>query len=256
MINKKYILALCVGFLPVAMLAQVAELTPTVIGSTGGHAVITSGALIGSSVSFTVGEVITTTEYASTTPFVVTHLTQGFHQPTNSANTLSLNEVATNSSCIGGNNGSIFLLAVTSTGSVTYTFGPPLNTTGNLQQNLAPGVYQYTVTDGTFIINDSVVIMEDQVDCGAQLVFWTGITPNGDAFNDTWVIDGITNFTTNNVAIFNRWGDRVWQVDNYDNVDRVWNGDNQNGQPLPDATYFYLVTAGEKVYKGWVELTH
>lgn len=256
MINRKNILITCIALLPFGAMAQVAELTPEVIASSGGHSTIPSGGLAGATVSFTVGELITTTKYASGTPFIVTHLTQGFHQPTNSANTLSLNEVATNSSCIGGNNGTIFLLAVTSTGAVTYTWGPPLSTTGNLQQNLAPGVYYYNVTDGTFSINDSVIITEDQIECTNLLVFWNGITPNGDLNNDSWIIDGINNIAENNVAIFNRWGDKVWEANNYDNMDRVWKGDNQGGQPLPDATYFYLVTAGGKVYKGWVELTH
>ncbi|MGZ6520120.1 MAG: T9SS type B sorting domain-containing protein, partial [Bacteroidia bacterium] len=71
-------------------------------------------------------------------------------------------------------------------------------------------------------------------------------------------IDGITNIKENTVSIFNRWGDLVWNCDNYDNVTdgKVWKGkSNKNGE-LPDATYFYVINAGGKTYKGWVELTH
>lgn len=59
------------------------------------------------------------------------------------------------------------------------------------------------------------------------------------------------------MSIYSRWGDLVWKGDNYDNTLVVWDGkNNKSGKELPDATYFYVVTAGGKTYKGWVELTH
>jgi hypothetical protein len=64
----------------------------------------------------------------------------------------------------------------------------------------------------------------------------------------------------NKVSIFNRWGDLVWNCDNYDNQDiagkKVWTGLSNKGAVLPDATYFYIIEAGGKTDKGWVELTH
>ncbi|MBA3971707.1 MAG: gliding motility-associated C-terminal domain-containing protein, partial [Bacteroidetes bacterium] len=104
----------------------------------------------------------------------------------------------------------------------------------------------------------SVVIGEIQVDCADSLNFYNGITPNGDGNNDQWLIDGIEYIKDNEVTIFNRWGDVVWKAKDYDNVtdNKVWKGTNSNGGILPDATYFYIVEANGKVYKGWVELTH
>lgn len=87
------------------------------------------------------------------------------------------------------------------------------------------------------------------------LVFYTGITPNGDGSNDTWVIDNIELYPNNTVAIFNRWGIQVWSGNNYNNSSVVWKGDNSSGQPLPDATYYYVAKVNGTTYKGWVQLT-
>ncbi len=69
------------------------------------------------------------------------------------------------------------------------------------------------------------------------------ITPNGDGVNDTFVIDLILNnpdrYPNNELIIFNRWGDIIFQQKNYDNT---WGGTNQNGQPLPQGTYYYIFT--------------
>lgn len=87
-----------------------------------------------------------------------------------------------------------------------------------------------------------------------ELVFYTGITPNNDGVNDTWVIDNIEAFPENKVQIFNRWGNEVYYETGYDNLDRVWVGEGNDGA-LVSATYFYVVTVAGKTYKGWVELT-
>ncbi len=87
------------------------------------------------------------------------------------------------------------------------------------------------------------------------LVFYSGITPNGDGNNDTWIIDNIELYPDNSVSIFNRWGIEVWSGNRYDNSTVVWKGQNSTGQPLPDATYFYVAKVNGTTYKGWVQLT-
>jgi gliding motility-associated-like protein len=74
------------------------------------------------------------------------------------------------------------------------------------------------------------------------LVFHNVITPNGDGLNDKWIIDCIENFPENKVTIFNRWGDAVNSFKNYNNVSQVWNGTMTDGKPLPDGTYYYVLT--------------
>ncbi len=69
------------------------------------------------------------------------------------------------------------------------------------------------------------------------------ITPNGDNHNDTFVIGNQRNGWQ--LAVYNRWGEEVYQHDNYDNS---WGGEN-----LTAGQYLYLITSptGETC-RGWV----
>jgi gliding motility-associated-like protein/uncharacterized repeat protein (TIGR01451 family) len=79
------------------------------------------------------------------------------------------------------------------------------------------------------------------------------ITPNGDGTNDTWYIDCIENFPLNRVLIFDRWGDRINEFENYNNTTIAWNGTNGQGKPVPDGTYYYVLTIRDGgTHTGWV----
>jgi len=76
------------------------------------------------------------------------------------------------------------------------------------------------------------------------LVVPTLFTPNGDGFNDAWVINNIENFTANQVSIFNIYGQIVFQSAPYNND---WDG-TYNGGSLPDGTYFYVLELNDPLY--------
>ena len=79
------------------------------------------------------------------------------------------------------------------------------------------------------------------------------ITPNDDGANDFFEILGLENCPNNRLTIFNRWGDEVYDKENYDNT---WDG-TYEGKPLPDGTYFYIfqnTDNGEIVHKGYITL--
>lgn len=65
------------------------------------------------------------------------------------------------------------------------------------------------------------------------------ITPNGDGFNDTWIISKIEDHPDNEVFIFDRWGQRVYHKVGYENADG-W-GAEYIGADLPVSTYYYLL---------------
>ncbi|MCF8245913.1 MAG: gliding motility-associated C-terminal domain-containing protein [Saprospiraceae bacterium] len=69
-----------------------------------------------------------------------------------------------------------------------------------------------------------------------------GITPNGDGINDELVFDELLNtsevYPDNEIVIFNRWGDVVFQAKPYLNN---WGGTNKGGDELPHATYYYIL---------------
>jgi gliding motility-associated-like protein len=77
-----------------------------------------------------------------------------------------------------------------------------------------------------------------------EFIIYNGISVNGDNLNAIWRlqnIDATESTRSNVVTIYNRWGDEVFTVSNYDNVDRVFNGKNKNGGDLPSGTYFYRI---------------
>jgi gliding motility-associated-like protein len=91
--------------------------------------------------------------------------------------------------------------------------------------------------------------------CGG-LVFYSYFSPNGDGFNDVWVIESIASprYGDNEVSILNRWGQEVWKESRYDNDSVVFAGRTSGGMELPDGTYYYVVRIGQDVYKGYIEL--
>jgi gliding motility-associated-like protein len=119
-------------------------------------------------------------------------------------------------------------------------------------QNLSEGPYVIWVTDSSncYVTENNVIGLTD--DC--VLIFYTGITPNNDNLNDVWFIEGLPP-GNNPVVIFNRWGDIVWQTENYDNWNNPWKGENMEGKELPVGVYFYNAKVGEVDFSGFIELT-
>ncbi|PSK96914.1 DUF7507 domain-containing protein, partial [Cecembia rubra] len=77
------------------------------------------------------------------------------------------------------------------------------------------------------------------------------ITPDGDGKNDTFEIKGLGKFVSNEIVIFNRYGDHVFQRKDYNND---WNAPGQVA-----GTYFYVLVGtdaqGRKhEFKGWIQV--
>lgn len=78
------------------------------------------------------------------------------------------------------------------------------------------------------------------------------LTPNGDGYNDTWIIQHIEHYPNTAVTVLNREGIIVYENDNYDNS---WDG-TYEGKRLPQATYYYVLRFAntDKMYKGAVNI--
>lgn len=75
-----------------------------------------------------------------------------------------------------------------------------------------------------------------------------GISPNGDAYNNSF---DLSNFDVKNLRIFNRYGMRVYEKENYRDE---WHGQSFAGD-LPTGTYFYTLELGTgRQLTGWVYL--
>jgi gliding motility-associated-like protein len=84
-----------------------------------------------------------------------------------------------------------------------------------------------------------------------------GFSPNGDGNNEFWTIRGIEYHPDNEVSVFNRWGNLVYETKGYNNGNVSWqgqvNGKLSIGSDAPDGTYFYVVkVAGAKAISGYV----
>ncbi|MBD3638220.1 MAG: gliding motility-associated C-terminal domain-containing protein [Crocinitomicaceae bacterium] len=80
-------------------------------------------------------------------------------------------------------------------------------------------------------------------------------SPNNDGVNDFLVLDFLDGtLYPNSVSIFNRWGDRVYYTDNYDNVELYWDG-TYGERNSPPGTYFFIAESEETgTVKGWIQL--
>lgn len=78
-----------------------------------------------------------------------------------------------------------------------------------------------------------------------------GITPNNDGVNDKLIIEGIENYEENELLIFDRWGNLVFEGSPYKNN---WDG-NYNNTGLPEGAYYYVLktdVTNKKTLKGRV----
>jgi gliding motility-associated-like protein len=72
------------------------------------------------------------------------------------------------------------------------------------------------------------------------------VTPNGDGRNDFLFIRGVQTAPNNSLKIFNRWGVAVYEGDNYNNQNNVFDGRSKGrstvnaGDYLPAGVYFYI----------------
>ncbi|HEX7366833.1 MAG TPA: Ig-like domain-containing protein, partial [Pelobium sp.] len=91
------------------------------------------------------------------------------------------------------------------------------------------------------------------------------VSPNGDGLgNETFIIYNITKYPNNEVLIFNRWGNKVFQTKGYDNKGNAFKGianvgilTNSNKE-LVDGVYYYIIYTDEdskrKMNKGYLIL--
>jgi len=113
--------------------------------------------------------------------------------------------------------------------------------------------FTWTIENGVCITSDDyTVITQDE----AQP--FEGFSPNGDMYNDYFIIRGLAEATEFSMSIFNSLGNTVRTI-NQDNVSEiaynpgaipgglrddemvVWDGLSNNGNPVPAGTYYYVL---------------
>lgn len=152
--------------------------------------------------------------------------------------------------------------------TVTVLSGP-FNGTGSFNAN---GIYTYT-SNQNFVGIDSVIYrICDPVcvnDCRTAVIYIvvddrlpvdvpTGFSPNGDGFNDFFVISNLEQYPNNELFIYNRWGGLIFTAAPYNND---WDGTSMasatiRGDKVVDGTYFVILKLGPDypAYQGYLEI--
>lgn len=140
---------------------------------------------------------------------------------------------------------------VNTDGSVTYT--PTADFSGTV-------TFVYQICDSLFtnVCDPAIVTITVAADVNCTVLVHGVVTPNGDNYNESLLIDGLTcnENAKNTLSIFNRWGSLVYKADNYGTGD-LWNGTWQkNNELVPDGTYYYVLEIENKeIMKGFIEVT-
>lgn len=106
-------------------------------------------------------------------------------------------------------------------------------------------LFIYTTIDGCI---DTIITAIDVQPF--KLKIYNVFTPNGDGVNDKYEIPYLDRYISNQLIVYNRWGDMVYKGDNY-------SGDWDGGK-LPDGVYFYILKCQgywkEDVFRGSVSI--
>jgi gliding motility-associated-like protein len=147
----------------------------------------------------------------------------------------------------GGNNG--YINAIVNGGTTPFDFNWSNGATTEDLAFVTAGTYSVIVTDvnGCSTI-DSITLTQPMI-----LEMPNAYSPNGDGFNDFFIVHGIESYPNNVFTVINRWGNEVYTKEDYANE---WNGNNNNGGQVPDGTYFVIldINEGEIILKGYVDL--
>ena len=119
------------------------------------------------------------------------------------------------------------------TGGTTYDWSPTDGLSGNGIPDPFATPSENTIYTVTTTINGCVYSDDVLIEVIRRIEPPNTFTPNGDGFNDTWQIFGISDYPNAAVFIYDRWGQRVFSSHGY--------REPFTGAKLPVATYYYVI---------------
>lgn len=155
----------------------------------------------------------------------------------------------------GKDDGSISVKVNGGAGDYNYDWGVS-GENDYIIENLPKGTYAVSVSDE----NDCVVVSEDikvpncdRSDCYQGSLI---LTPNGDEFNEYFLIRCYDDFDSNELFVYDRLGNQVYTQVAYDGT---WNGVDSDGNELVEDSYMWVFVGvtengAKEVYKGTVTI--
>lgn len=127
-------------------------------------------------------------------------------------------------------------LTILNEGNVAYTHNSDLRIDDRIE---------YTVKDMQGLESNVGEISIEVIEVEGVVDIPNVFTPNGDGNNDNWIIDGIEDYPNNKVIVYNRWGNKVFEIESYDNNSRVWfsqiSSYGLGSDFVTEGTYFYVI---------------
>jgi gliding motility-associated-like protein len=128
-----------------------------------------------------------------------------------------------------------------------YSYDGDTWQTSNIFTNLPSGVYTISIMDDNYCLISKEIFLDE------SLSIPNFFTPNGDGYNDTWVITGLYHYPDAVVQIFDRFGKKLYSSTG---ADFSWDG-TYAGKELPSETYWYVITLDsnkKQVLKGSITI--
>ena len=116
----------------------------------------------------------------------------------------------------------------------TYLWSDPFDQTSATAIGLTEDTYTVTVTDA---VGCNLTVSEAITHIEGCLFIADALTPNGDGYNDEWIVGGLLDFPQSEVKVYNRWGQLLFFSSE---GDVHWDG-RFNNQRLPVADYYYTI---------------
>ncbi|KQN36224.1 hypothetical protein ASE92_08870 [Pedobacter sp. Leaf41] len=149
--------------------------------------------------------------------------------------------------------GDALILSATGGNQYSWTGADIISGQANSSVTVRPrqtGIYKVTVTNSSGCVNEqtiTITVVEDY-----KLEASTVVTPNGDGYNDKFIVKNIDYYPNNTVKIFDKAGRILYTKQAYAND---WDG-TVNGSPLEEGTYYYIIDLGSGIgtFKGYINI--
>ncbi len=159
---------------------------------------------------------------------------------------LTIQSEQINSSCPDAPDGSIEVSVEGGVMPYTYEWIDQDNSTTRIEE-ITKGVYTFTVTDANNCIQSAIITINSELPACIDVP--TAFSPNSDMYNDLWELTNPINYDLEIetmypglvVKVFNRWGKEVWTSAPGYPLSGEWNGEDNNGRPLPVDSYYYII---------------
>jgi len=112
------------------------------------------------------------------------------------------------------------------------------------------------VCDLTGLCSEETVVT---INLSSEIGIFNALSPNSDGKNEILFIENIDKLPDtqkNKLTIFDRWGNPVFEANNYDNTTIAFKGISSNGSELPSGTYYYSIefSSGAPKRTGFISL--